>query len=214
MLSQVSTRMSGESMKKAHVLFVAAALSAPAVALGGFFGEDRTVRYTVAADYVNTTVSPSSGAGLPSDRNFSSDFVNIKLGLRPEAMTARSSFLTFELHGGVPLRDDEDLSEAETKQYFGAFIVPHAVVLDMFEVSFPVGYTRSKIGVRAPDENDDIVSMEESFDSISFGGNIMLPLRLLMPNGPDIRISAGGQVYHQDSSGRIYGYNAGLRWDF
>lgn len=193
-------------MKKAAAVIIACAVGAPTAAMAGFFGEDRSVKYTVAADYANTNVSFSDtdNASL-SNQDFKSDFVNLKLGLRPENFVGRGSFLTFEAHVGMGIRDDEDPGDIETDLYYGLFVVPHAIVFDMFELSFPIGYARIEYN-----SGDD----SESFDSVSFGGNVMLPLRLFMPNAPDIRLSVGGQVYHQSSELRTYGYNAGLRWDF
>lgn len=193
-------------MKKTAVVIIACVCSVPTVAMAGLFGDDRSVKYTVAADYANTNVSFSeTDSAALSNQDFKSDFVNVKLGIRPENFVGRGSFLTFEAHVGAGLRDDEDPGDIETDLYYGAFVVPHAVVFDMFELSFPVGYARMEY-IKNGESTD--------FDSVSFGGNVMLPLRLFMPNAPDIRLSFGGQVYHQSSELRTYGYNAGLRWDF
>lgn len=205
-------------------------------AMAGFFGEDRSVKYTVAADYANTNVSFSeTDSPTLSNEDFKSDFVNVKLGLRPENFVGRGSFLTFEAHVGAGVRDGDysgglnvPLEEAsarvsgdiETDVYYGLFVVPHVVVFDMFELSFPVGYARTEYTKAFPaDTTDDgnadsVRTIDSSHNSVSFGGNIMLPLRLFMPEAPDIRLSFGGQVYHQSSDLRTYGYNAGLRWDF
>lgn len=223
-------------MKKTAVVIIACACSAPTVAMAGLFGEDRSVKYTVAADYANTNVSFSeTDSAALSNNDFKSDFVNVKLGLRPENFVGRGSFLTFEAHVGAGVRDGDYSGELgvpledanaqvsndiETELYYGLFVVPHAVVFDMFELSFPVGYSRTEYRKDFPaDSTDDgnadaVRTVDSSHNSVSFGGNIMMPLRLLMPNAPDIRLSLGGQVYHQSSELRTYGYNAGLRWDF
>lgn len=189
----------------ALIAVAACAGTSLAHAQGGFFGEDRSVKYTVAADYVNSNVSFSDTGSPLTDQDFKTDMVNLKLGIRPENFAGRGSFVTFEAQVGTGLRDDEDPGDIETDIYYGLFVVPHAVVLDLFELSFPVGYARTEL-TRGGDD--------ETLDSVSFGGNVMLPLRLLLPSLPDIRISVGGQVYHQASDARVYGYNAGLRWDF
>ncbi|MCK5769431.1 hypothetical protein [Algiphilus sp.] len=188
-------------MKKVVACLVACACAAPSVALA----EESSLKFTVAADYANNNVSFSDSDPALTNQDYKSDMVNLKLGLRPESFTGRASFLTFEAHVGMGLRDDEEPGDIETDMYYGGFIVPHAVVFDLFELSFPVGYSRIELTKGGVDT---------THNSVSFGGNVMLPLRLIFPNGPDIRLSAGGQVYHQSSELRVYGYNAGLRWDF
>lgn len=193
-------------MKKAVAIVAACAWAVPTWAQAGFFGEDRSVKYTVAADYVENDVSFSDTQfqGL-SDKDLDTDMVNLRLGIRPENFAGRGSFVTFEAQVGMGISDDEGAEDIETDIFYGLFVVPHAVVFELFELSFPVGYARTEL------TKDGAT---ESFDSVSFGGNIMLPLRLFMPDAPDIRISGGGQVYHQSSELRVFGYNVGLRWDF
>ncbi|MHA7834757.1 MAG: hypothetical protein ACX94A_09795 [Algiphilus sp.] len=193
-------------MKKVVAIVAACAWAVPTLGQAGFFGEDRSVKYTVAADYVGNDVSFSDTEfqGL-SNKDLDTDMVNLRLGVRPENFAGRGSFVTFEAQVGMGISDDESAEDIETDIFYGLFVVPHAVVFELFELSFPVGYARTEL------TKDGAT---ESFDSVSFGGNIMLPLRLFMPDAPDIRISGGGQVYHQSSELRVFGYNVGLRWDF
>jgi hypothetical protein len=190
--------------KSIGLALLSMAVAAPAY---GFLGEDRGYKITLEADYVfdgKFSVSNGSG-GFPDDTDFDTNFYIAKLGVRPEAFGGRASFISFEVHYGISKSDDEDPEFVKTDKYYGGFIVPTATVLELFELSFPLGYARTEMAAG---------SAEESYNSIAFGANVQFPVKLFFESLPDIRFVVGGMVFHQSSDARIYGYTAGLRWDF
>lgn len=110
-----------------------------------------------------------------------------------------------EAHYGLPDQDDSGERNFETGEYYGAFIVPTGVFLDVVEISAPVGYTLTKV---------ERGGASEKFDAVSFGLNIEVPITLDSEWLPDIRIGGGGTVYQAKNDARIYGYHFGIRLDF
>lgn len=149
----------------------------------------------VGADYVVTTLSLSNGAATG---DFDSGMYRGRLGVR--ALEA----IGLEAHFGVDNSDDEPGS-VETKSYYGVFVVPTATLYEVVELAFPVGYAQTSFGDGAADED---------FASIAYGIDAELPLRSFGEGLPDLRLTAGGMVYYQKSDARVYGANAGLRYDF
>jgi hypothetical protein len=110
-----------------------------------------------------------------------------------------------EAHYGIPDQDDSGEGNFETGEYYGAFLVPTGVFLDVVEISAPVGYTLTKV---------ERGGASEKFDALSFGLNIEVPITLDSEWFPDIRIGGGGTVYQAKNDARIYGYHFGVRLDF
>lgn len=131
---------------------------------------------------------------------FDSDMYRGRIGRRwleqvgVEAMIGRSS-------------SERETDTARVDQYYGVFLVPMATVWDKVELGFPVGYAFSL--VQRPGQ-----AFGESLDSLAYGLDARLPLRLFRETLPDLRLTAGWMVYSQNSAGRLYGANLGLRYDF
>lgn len=149
----------------------------------------------VGADYVNTTLSQSAPPSAPASE-FDSTMVRLRGGWR--ALDG----IGLELHAGID-QANEAAGEVTTDAYYGAFIVPTAVVFDVVELAFPVGYARSEFG----DSGD-------ALGSIAYGLDLELPLKLWWDALPDLRLTGGWMVYYQKSDARVYGANFGLRYDF
>lgn len=110
-----------------------------------------------------------------------------------------------EAHYGLPDQDDSGQRNFETGEYYGVFVVPTGVFLDVVEISAPVGYTLTKV---------ERGGASEKFDAVSFGMNIEVPITLDSEWLPDIRIGGGGTVYQAKNDARLYGYHFGIRLDF
>ena len=110
-----------------------------------------------------------------------------------------------EAHYGLPDQDDSGQRNFETGEYYGVFVVPTGVFLDVVEISAPVGYTLTKV---------ERGGASEKFDAVSFGMNIEVPITLNSEWLPDIRIGGGGTVYQAKNDARLYGYHFGIRLDF
>lgn len=148
-------------------------------------------------DLVNNTLSSSSLPGFGGD-DFGTGMYRLRLGARV------LESISLELHYGMDSAD-EGSGELATDRYYGLFVAPAATVLDTVELTFPVGYARTRIG-----EN----SAKADLDSIGYGVDAELPLRFFSETLPDLRLTAGGMVYYQKSDARLYGANVGLRYDF
>ena len=158
-------------------------------------GEATPWNIYVGADYVNTTLSLSAPPSAPASE-FDSTMVRVRGGWR--ALDG----ISLELHVGVD-QADEEAGEVTTDAYYGAYVVPTAVVFDVVELAFPVGYARSEFG----DSGD-------ALGSIAFGVDLELPIKRWWDALPDLRLTGGWMVYYQKSDARVYGANFGLRYDF
>ncbi len=148
-------------------------------------------------DWVRDTLSASALAGF-GQSNYDSGMYRGRLGARVfDAIGVEGQF-------GVD-RSEKRTDTAETSQYYGLFLVPTASLFETIELAFPVGYART--GVKH-------TGGSATLSSLSYGINGELPLRVFSASMPDIRFVAGWMVYYQKVNARIYGLNAGLRYDF
>lgn len=161
----------------------------------GLFGAGLPIY--IGLGYSDMTVSVSDHETLV-DQDYDSRLYRARLGVK--------------LHDriGVEVQygfgdEDEAPDFLETDQYYGAFLVPSGKVLDLFEWSFPIGY--SSLSVK-----QGVTDIE--LEGVAYGLNIEFPLEVLSEALPDFRIVGGGMVYQQDSETRSYGWHAGLRYDF
>lgn len=152
-------------------------------------------------DMVDVRVSFSDDALIAKfgDDKLNSSYYRLRVGTR------LFEAIGIEAHYGLPDQDDSGERHFETGEYYGVFVVPTGVFLDMLEISAPVGYTLTKV---------ERGGASEKFDAVSFGVNIELPITLDSEWLPDIRIGGGGTVYQAQNDARIYGYHFGIRLDF
>jgi len=165
-------------------------------------GDDGEPFYLYAGvDMVEVRASFSDDALIAKfgDDKLNSSFYRLRVGTR------LFEAIGVEAHYGLPDQDDSGERNFETGEYYGAFIVPTGVFLDVVEISAPVGYTLTKV---------ERGGASEKFDAVSFGLNIEVPITLDSEWLPDIRIGGGGTVYQAKNDARIYGYHFGIRLDF
>lgn len=165
-------------------------------------GDDGEPFYLYAGvDMVEVRASFSDDALIAKfgDDKLNSSYYRLRVGTR------LFEAIGVEAHYGLPDQDDSGERNFETGEYYGAFIVPTGVFLDVVEISAPVGYTLTKV---------ERGGASEKFDAVSFGLNIEVPITLDSEWLPDIRIGGGGTVYQAKNDARIYGYHFGIRLDF
>lgn len=165
-------------------------------------GDDGEPFYLYAGvDLVEVRASFSDDALIAKfgDDKLNSSYYRLRVGTR------LFEAIGVEAHYGLPDQDDSGERNFETGEYYGAFIVPTGVFLDVVEISAPVGYTLTKV---------ERGGASEKFDAVSFGLNIEVPITLDSEWLPDIRIGGGGTVYQAKNDARIYGYHFGIRLDF
>lgn len=154
----------------------------------------------VGVEFAQTKVEVSED-GLEAAfgaRRFDSEFYKLRVGTR------LFEGIGLEAQVGVPASDSGE-GEVETSQYYGLFLVPTGVFMNLVEISARVGYSMMTI------END---LADEDLDGMSFALAIELPLRALGESLPDLRLTSSGAVFQQDRDARVYGYTVGLRYDF
>lgn len=110
-----------------------------------------------------------------------------------------------ELHYGVADDKDDGAKTFEIGEYYGIFVVPTGSLFELIEISVPIGYSSMKAEKGAA---------SETFDGVSYGVNLEVPITLNSEWFPDIRIGGGGLVYRADRDSRVYGYHFGVRLDF
>ncbi|MDM4772264.1 hypothetical protein [Solimonas sp. SE-A11] len=110
-----------------------------------------------------------------------------------------------ELHYGVADDKDDGAKKFEIGEYYGIFVVPTGSLFELVEISVPIGYSSMKAERGAA---------SETFDGVSYGVNLEVPITLNSEWFPDIRIGGGGLVYRADRDSRVYGYHFGVRLDF
>ena len=119
--------------------------------------------------------------------------------------------LGLEVHGGVPTQGTDGIAgRARLNHDFGFFVVPNTVVFDTVELNFPIGYNIFNATAVSPGP----VSSKGNVDSFSFGANLEFPIRVIDGGLPDLRIVAGGMMLSTHAAQQIYGFRAGLRYDF
>jgi hypothetical protein len=161
--------------------------------------EERKWVFYVGADYGRATVSISDLPGF-TNTDADTDVVEGRVGMR------LTESIGVEAHYSQGLDDEEGGAPEPLFDYsYGIYIVPTGVLLDVVEFAFPLGYafTSVKSG-----------SLSEDLHSASYGVNIEFPFKVIADTLPDIRIVGGGMVYQQDSGSRVYGWHAGVRFDF
>lgn len=154
----------------------------------------------VGVEFAQTRVEVSE-EGLEAAfgaRRFDSEFYKLRVGTR------LFEGVGLEAQVGVPASDSGE-GEVETSQYYGLFLVPTGVFMDLVEISARIGYSMMTI------END---LADEDLDGMSFAIAIELPLRAFGESLPDLRLTSSGAVFQEDRDARVYGYTVGLRYDF
>jgi hypothetical protein len=148
-------------------------------------------------DLVSSTLSSSGLKGFGRNE-FDSGMYRLRVGKRVFESVGAELHLGFDNGGEGP-------GEAATDSYYGLFLVPTATVFETVELAFPVGYAMSSVAR---------TGASEDLSSIGYGVDAELPLRVFAETMPDLRFTAGWMIYYQKSDARLYGLNAGLRYDF
>lgn len=149
-------------------------------------------------DFMTLSVNRSDASGGIPQGHYDGRLIDFRAGFR--LMKA----VSVEAHVGVNASGSSGRHFGFTR-YYALFAVPTAVVFNTVELSVPVGYVWS--GVRAD-------GARATFNSVAFGANLELPIRVLYPGLPDVRVTGGGIVSIQRSNAQIYGFHLGLRYDF
>lgn len=157
------------------------------------------LRVYVGGDWVRNTFSASRVNGF-APANYDTGMIRLRGGVRP------FDNIAIEAQVGFNNSQGDNSPSADTDGYYGLFAVPNAVLFDTVELAFPVGYTMYKVSQKS--------GADASLNSVSFGLNAELPLRAFTPDLPDFRFALGWMIYHQKVDSRIYGLNAGVRYDF
>jgi hypothetical protein len=113
--------------------------------------------------------------------------------------------IAIEGQGGFLPDDSNHSNNVKFDHFYAAYLVTTGTVMDTLELSGRVGW--SWIGAKNSTASD-------SFNSVSYGVEAALPLRVISESLPDIRFIAGATVFTQDSKQRSYGWSYGLRYDF
>jgi len=176
----------------------------------GSFDDDTLYNFYVGADLQNTklSVSDSGSFGGLNNTSYDSKFWDLRAGYK------LFKVIGIEAHYGIPDQNDETLNRYKKRNYYGIFAVPTANVFDLFELGFPIGYTNSSITVNGDTSAGAQTTVEKHLNSIAYGANLEIPVRVFWHALPDFRLTGGGMVYYQRSDAREYGYHFGLRYDF
>lgn len=158
-------------------------------------------QFYVGADYVWTTASlskPALKAAFGGDE-LDSSMYRVRAGMR---LFER---MGLELHYGTGDTDIDELESDEyrTDQFYGVYLVPTGVLLDLVEVGAAIGYAHTDL---------ERANASEGLGGVSFGVNFELPL--YTGDELELRVGGGGTVYRAQNSARVYGYHAGVRIDF
>lgn len=151
-------------------------------------------------DMAHLTLSLSEDAlrAAYAGDDFESDFYRARIGTRIFGV------IGLEAHFGQADSDGTESGEVEVGEYYGVYMVPTGTLFDVIEVSAPIGYSMLSL---------ERGNTAEDFDGVSFGLNFEVPL-FITEGGTGLRIGGGGTVYQADRKSRVYGYHAGLRFDF
>jgi hypothetical protein len=154
-----------------------------------------------AADHVWTKASFSKPGLIQAfgGDEFDSSMVRVRAGMR----LLESIGLEAQLGIGRDSVDSLAVDEYRNDLFYGVYFVPTGVLLDLFEVSAPIGYARTKL---------ERPNASETLGGFSFGFNVDVPL--YTGETVELRIGGGGTMFRAQNSARIYGYHAGLRIDF
>ena len=162
--------------------------------------------FYVGADYdwLTLSVSNSQSTGGLADGNYSSNMYDLRVGYR------LLHAVGIEVHYGIKAKDGTDPGSFGVEHYYGVFIAPTATVLNTVELSALVGYTWDGVSQELPGQP----RQSSSFNSAAFGANLEFPIKAISTSLPNLRITGGGIVTVQNNDQRIYGFHAGLRYDF
>ncbi|HZR35873.1 MAG TPA: hypothetical protein VFA75_10895 [Nevskia sp.] len=176
----------------------------------GAFDDEKKYMFYVGADLQDSklSVSDSNGFGGLNNTSYDSKFWDVRLGYR------LFKAIGIEAHYGFPDQDANEAGRYKTRNYYGFFAVPTANVFDLFEIAFPLGYTNSGITVNGQTTTGSNAVVEKHLNSIAYGANLEIPVRVFWRALPDFRLTGGGMVYYQRSDAREYGFHFGLRYDF
>jgi len=163
--------------------------------------DDEGLKFYVGAERVEATLDLSDDdlEAKYGDDKLQGGFYRARAGLR------LAPGIGVEGQGGFIPDDDKASDDAKFKHFYAAYLVTTGTVLNTVEISARVGYA----WIGAKNQNAD-----ESFDGVSYGLELALPLRVISESIPDIRIVGGGTVFTQDRDQRSYGWYYGLRYDF
>jgi hypothetical protein len=167
---------------------------------------DDNHKFYIGADYVDTKLSvsnPDTVNQIPVG-DYDLRFVDIRAGYR------LFNAIGIEGHYGVKSEDaSADGGTLGLDHYYGVFVVPTATVFDAFEIGVPLGYARTAVTRQL-----NGVNTVADLNSVSFGVNFELPIRVFWGQLPDVRLTGGGTVYDQKTDARLYGFHFGARFDF
>lgn len=154
----------------------------------------------IGADYgfMQLQVNRSSAAGDIPQGHYFGRLVDFRAGVRVHDMVEIEAHVGMNASGATA-------NHFGFSRYYALFAVPTATMFDTVELSVPMGYVWS--GARAR-------GARASLNSVAFGANLAVPVRVLLPTLPDVRIVGGGLVSVQRSNAQIYGFHLGLRYDF
>ncbi|MBV8063202.1 MAG: hypothetical protein JOY51_06375 [Nevskia sp.] len=175
------------------------------------FDDEKNYMFYVGADrqYSTLSVSDSNSFGGLNNTRYTSKFWDVRAGYR------LFKAIGIEAHYGFPDQDANSPGRYKSRNYYGIFAVPTANVFDLFEIAFPLGYSNSGVTVNgtATDGTTPLL-VQKHLNSVAYGANLEVPIRVFWRALPDFRITGGGMVYYQRSDAREYGYHFGLRYDF
>jgi hypothetical protein len=163
--------------------------------------EDSGWELYVAADHVWTKASFSKPGLIQAfgGDEFDSSMVRLRAGMR----LLESIGLEAQFGIGRDSVDSLAADEYRNDLFYGVYFVPTGVLLDLFEVSAPIGYARTKL---------ERPNASETLGGFSFGFNVDVPL--YTGETLELRLGGGGTMFRAQNSARIHGYHAGLRIDF
>lgn len=154
----------------------------------------------IGADYgfMQLQVNRSAATGDIPEGHYFGRIVDFRAGVRVH------DIVEIEAHAGLNA-SGATANHFGFSRYYALFAVPTATMFDTVELSVPMGYVWS--GARAR-------GARASLNSVAFGANLAVPVRVLLPALPNVRIVGGGLVSVQRSNAQIYGFHLGLRYDF
>ena len=175
------------------------------------FDDDKKYQFYVGADLQDTklSISDSNSFGGLNNTSYDSKFWDLRAGYR------LFKAIGIEGHYGIPDEDANQGGRYKTRKYYGVFAVPTASVFNLFEIAFPLGYTNSGITVNGTAADGTTpLTVQKHLNSLAYGANLEIPVRVFWRALPDFRLTGGGMVYYQRSDAREYGFHFGLRYDF
>lgn len=163
--------------------------------------ESEPWEFYIGGDYVWTSVSFSKDA-------YSADFGADELDssmyrFRGGMRLFKRIGVEVQIGAGDSDTDSLDADEYSTGQFYGAYVVPTGVLLNLIEVAAPIGYASTKL---------ERPGASETLDGASFGVNFEIPL--FTSEGLELRVGGGAEMFRAQNSARISGYHAGVRVDF